>query len=63
MPAVGLAVPSVRCESEALVSHRAGSGTLIRINPAEPQVPAGHIGLQTTGLKALQQLQQIYETL
>jgi len=36
---------------------------LIRINPAEPQVPAGHIGLQTTGLKALQQLQQIYETL
>jgi len=60
---LGLAVPTVRDESENLVSRSAGSGTLIRINPCEPQVPDGHIGLRMTGLKALQQLQEIYETL
>ena len=60
---VGLAVPTVRYESEFLVSDSADSGTLIRINPCEPQVPVGHIGLRMTGLKALQQLQEIYDTL
>jgi len=59
----GNAVPTVRYESEELVRYQRGSGTLIRINPCEPEVPTGHIGLKMTGLKALQQLQEIYETL
>jgi len=50
-------------QSEALVSGRSSHGTLIRINPCEPEVPDGHIGLPVTGLKALQQLQEIYDTL
>lgn len=51
---LGLAVPTVRFKSESLVSL--GSGTLIRINPNEPQVPFGHIGLKMTALAALKEI-------
>ncbi len=44
----GTAVPTVRFEAE-----RRG-GTLIRINPAEPQAPAGNISLACGALEALQ---------
>lgn len=54
----GLAVPTVRFKSESLVS--CGDGILIRINPNEPQVPKGHIGLQMNGLAALKELQALY---
>jgi len=60
---LGLAVPSVRYQSESLVSQKECRGTLIRINPCEPEVPDGHIDLPMTGLKALRQLQEIYEAL
>lgn len=50
----GTAVPTVRrlCEWEA-AQH---GGTLIRINPREPQVPAGHIGLATGALAGLKSI-------
>jgi len=60
---LGLGIPTVRYESELLLSRQGGNGTLIRINPRKPHVPAGHFGLKMTALKALQQLQDIYETL
>lgn len=46
----GLAIPTVRrvCES--------AGGTLIRINPREPGVPRGGIGLQLGALEALRKL-------
>ena len=61
----GLAVPTVRYESESLVSNKAAHGTLIRINPREPEVPKDRdcVGLPITALSALQQIQEIYETL
>ncbi len=49
----GTAVPSVRFASENLV--RAGA-TLIRINPREPEVPPGQIGLPLPALTALRAL-------
>jgi len=58
-----LAVPTVRWQSQSLVSELESRGTLIRINPCEPEVPDGHIGSPMAELKALQQLQEIYETL
>ena len=48
----GSAVPTVRLTSERLAS-RPGS-QLIRINPREPQVPHGHVGLPLYALEALQ---------
>ena len=39
----GSAIPTVRSTSEQIV-ERLG-GTLIRINPREPEVPGGHLGL------------------
>ena len=50
----GTAVPSVRHTSEAVA--RAKGGTLIRINPREYDVPAGHVGLATGALEALEAL-------
>jgi NAD-dependent SIR2 family protein deacetylase len=47
----GSAVPTVRLTSEQ-IAVRTG-GTLIRINPHEPQVPHGHIGLSLNALEAL----------
>ncbi len=46
----GLAVPSVRYESEC------SEGTLIRINPRESDTPPGGISLPVGGLIALQQI-------
>lgn len=46
----GLGVPTVRHECE---SHR---GTLIRVNPREPQVPSTGIPLATGALVAIQQI-------
>ncbi len=39
----GSAIPTVRWNSEELVSRL--RGRLIRINPREPEVPSGHLGL------------------
>lgn len=48
----GLAIPSVRSFSNALVQHR--GGRLIRINPTDPQVPTRlDIGLRVGGLAGL----------
>jgi NAD-dependent SIR2 family protein deacetylase len=47
----GTAVPSVRIACEDL-THRF-RGTLIRINPREPEVPAGQVGLPLGSLEAL----------
>lgn len=47
----GSAVPTVRFTSERLAS-RPGT-TLVRINPREPQVPPGHIGIPVSSLEAL----------
>ncbi len=52
----GSAVPTVRMTSERLAA-RQGS-TLIRINPREPQVPHGQIGLATDALEALQAIDE-----
>lgn len=48
----GSAVPTVRMTSERVAA--ATGATLIRINPREPQVPSGHIGIQTDALEALE---------
>jgi NAD-dependent SIR2 family protein deacetylase len=47
----GLAIPSIRrfCEQSA----REAGGTLIRVNPREPDVPAGHVSLPLGALEAL----------
>ncbi len=47
----GRAVPTVRLGCEELV--RKWNGTLVRINPREPDVPLGHIRLPIGGLAAL----------
>ncbi len=48
----GSAVPTVRMTSERAATRL--GGTLIRINPREPQVPHGHIGIPLNALEALQ---------
>jgi NAD-dependent SIR2 family protein deacetylase len=48
----GSAVPTVRMTSERVASR--SGGTLIRINPREPQVRHGHIGLALDALEALE---------
>jgi NAD-dependent SIR2 family protein deacetylase len=52
----GSAVPTVRMTSEQIAS-RAGA-TLIRINPREPQVRHGHVGIATNALEALEAIDQ-----
>jgi hypothetical protein len=47
----GSAVPTVRRFSEAVA--RSLGGTLIRINPREPEVPLGAIGLSLGALDGL----------
>ena len=47
----GSAVPTVRHTSERVAA--ALDGTLLRINPREPEVPSGQIGLATGALKTL----------
>ena len=48
----GSAVPTVRLTSEHAVA-RLGA-TLVRINPREPQVPHGQIGIPLGALEALE---------
>jgi NAD-dependent SIR2 family protein deacetylase len=48
----GSAVPTVRMTSERVAS-RSGA-TLIRINPREPQVPHGHVGIAANALESLE---------
>jgi NAD-dependent SIR2 family protein deacetylase len=52
----GSAVPTVRMTSEQIAS-RSGA-TLVRINPREPQVRHGHIGLAQEALEALEAIDQ-----
>jgi NAD-dependent SIR2 family protein deacetylase len=52
----GLAVPMIRIMSEDFVDRP--GGTLIRINPREPDVPSGHISLRTAALAALRAIDQ-----
>jgi hypothetical protein len=47
----GSAVPTVRYTSERVV--QALGGTLIRINPREPEVPRGQIGIGAPALETL----------
>ena len=53
----GSAVPTVRMTSERVAS-RSGA-TLIRINPREPQVPHGHIGIEANALEALEAIDEL----
>ena len=58
----GLAVPTVRYQSESLVGKN--KGVLVRINPNEPQVPSwpkGSISLPMKGLEALQRIKAILD--
>jgi NAD-dependent SIR2 family protein deacetylase len=50
----GLAVPTVRMESEMLASEL--RATLIRINPRDPQAPRGSMPIATGGLDAIRQI-------
>jgi hypothetical protein len=47
----GLAIPTVRHFCEHVASSR--KGTLVRINPREPDVPVGHLSLASGALDAL----------
>lgn len=55
----GTAIPTVRlsCEDAAL----GRGGTLIRINPREPDVPAGHIALPLGALEALARIDRLLQ--
>jgi NAD-dependent SIR2 family protein deacetylase len=54
----GTAVPSVRWFCERLVANeRATRATLVRINPREPEVPSGQIGLPVGALEALAEIE------
>jgi NAD-dependent SIR2 family protein deacetylase len=52
----GTAVPTVRLTSESL-ARRLG-GTLIRVNPREPEVPAAGIGLSMGAREAIQAIER-----
>jgi NAD-dependent SIR2 family protein deacetylase len=56
----GKAVPTVRRTSEDVA--RRYQGTLIRINPREPDAPSGHISLPIGALAALQAIDQRLDT-
>lgn len=47
----GTAIPTVRRASENFVRH--AGGRLVRINPREPEVPAGQVGIAAGALDAL----------
>jgi NAD-dependent SIR2 family protein deacetylase len=57
----GLAVPTVRYTSEGLFYRGQHRGTLIRINPNEPEVPDGHVSLPMKGLEALEEIDKLLE--
>jgi NAD-dependent SIR2 family protein deacetylase len=50
----GTAIPTVRCTSEDLVQRL--QGNLIRLNPREPAVPQGQIGLASGALTGIRHL-------
>jgi NAD-dependent SIR2 family protein deacetylase len=50
----GTAIPTVRLESEAF-ARRTG-GLLVRVNPREPEVPRGQIGIPSGALEAIRKL-------
>lgn len=52
----GTAIPTVRYFSENAVDRF--NGKLIRINVRDPEVPAGHVGLPTGALEAVQKIDQ-----
>jgi NAD-dependent SIR2 family protein deacetylase len=52
----GTAIPTVRYTSERVAAS--ASGTLIRINPREPEVPAGHLSLPLNAAEGLQRIFQ-----
>ena len=52
----GTAIPTVRSISERTATRY--EGTLIRINPREPEVPVGHLGIP---LNAAEGLRRIFE--
>jgi NAD-dependent SIR2 family protein deacetylase len=52
----GSAVPTVRMTSEQIASR--SRATLIRVNPREPQVRHGHIGLARDALEALEAIDE-----
>ncbi|MGD9253030.1 MAG: Sir2 family NAD-dependent protein deacetylase [Holophagae bacterium] len=56
----GSAVPTVRMTSERVA--RACSAKLIRINPREPQVPYGQIGIEGNALETLEAIDQAIAT-
>lgn len=60
----GLAVPTVRLQGEMLVSRKGSNGTLIRINPAEPEVDRSekNISLKLKGLEALEKLDALLQS-
>lgn len=51
----GTAIPSVRSFARNIAD---AAGTLIRINPREPQVPVAHIGLAAGALEAIRALDE-----
>jgi hypothetical protein len=53
----GTAIPTVRHTCEALA--RATGATLIRINPREDVVPAGHVGLALGTLEAVRAIDRL----
>lgn len=57
----GTAIPTVRHTSESLA--RRLQGTLIRLNPREPEVPANQIGLALGALSGIQQLDEAMKNL
>jgi NAD-dependent SIR2 family protein deacetylase len=57
----GRAVPTVRITCEEIA--RRCRGTLIRINPREPDVPAGHLSLPRGALDALRTIDQRHQAM
>ncbi len=55
----GTAIPTVRATSEQ-AGRRRGS-TLVRINPREPQVPAGHVSIAGPAKATLEQIDGLLE--
>jgi len=57
----GKAIPAVRHTSEMLTSRM--QGTLIRINPRDPEVPANQIGIPLGALAGIQQVDEAMKNL
>jgi len=54
----GTAIPSVRSFGERLAGNFPGA-LLVRINPREPEVPPGHVGVASGALAALQTIEAL----